>query len=258
MDIAKYLAATLVLGLAAACANGITSETGAAESEDGGGRLDSTDDAAAEAGAAVPPDTTEGGETTDAGASASTKDSGASDATAKVFDASSTDSGTACQGVRVNELQADGVTASDEFVELYNTSATCTVSLAGMTLGYLSASGNGNAGKPIVYFTGTAADTIPPHGYFVIAGSGFSGPKNASLSGGLAAAGGRVGILDGANVVLDAVGYGTATPGPLVQTSAAKVPPSSQSIGRVPDGKSTGDNASDFVVLTIPTPGAPN
>ncbi len=60
--------------------------------------------------------------------------------------------------------------------------------------------------------------------------------------------------------VIDAVGYGTFDAGDVFAGEGAAAPTSdvNQSIGRDADGKDTGNNASDFEVYALPTPGGLN
>lgn len=158
-------------------------------------------------------------------------------------------------------MQSDGVTASDEFIELYNPAA-CSLSLKDFKVNYYSSSAN-SGGAPLIMFTGTASHTIPALGFFLLGGGGFTPPPggkvDGSITGGLAAAAGRVGITDGMGKLLDSVAYGTQTgPNTYVEKNPAPAPPSKKSIGRTPDGKDTDDNSIDFTVLASPSPGKAN
>lgn len=175
------------------------------------------------------------------------KDSGTS------IDAGKDSGGGSCAGVLViNEVQTAGGSASDEFVELYN-SAACALSLNKFTLNYSSS--GGSAPSPI--FVGSSSDSIPGKGYFVLKGSGFAGSSNGKLTGGLAADG-RLGVTNDTGKLIDAVGWGTLTGGTYVEKNAAPAPATNKSIGRKPDGTDTDNNAVDFAVLNSPSPGAAN
>lgn len=227
---------------ALSCANGGSSDStgsAAADDTDSGGSSSSDDSGtlsnpAPDSGSGGGKDS--GGSSTDAG-----KDSGG---------------GGMCTGaVVVNEIQSDGVSGTDEFVELYNPAA-CALSLNKYSLNYYS---SGGTGAPGAYFVGAAADTIPANGYFVIAGNAFAGASNGKLTGGLAAAAGRVGITDNSGKLLDSVAYGAQSGNnTYVEKSPAPSPASKKSIGRKPNGTDSDDNSADFVALPSPTPGAAN
>jgi hypothetical protein len=164
-----------------------------------------------------------------------------------------------CAGVvTINEIQTYGATATDEFIELYN-SQPCALSLNKFALNYSSAGGS----SPSAQWVGGAGDSIPANGFFLLGGAGFTPPvggkTDGSITGGIADSG-RVAILDGSGKVLDSVGYGTITNGnsPYVEKNAAPGPSHNKSIGRKPDGTDTDDNSTDFSALSSPTPGKAN
>ncbi len=163
----------------------------------------------------------------------------------------------ACGKVVLNEVMSQGATASDEFVEMFNPNA-CTVALNGYKLNYSSSTGS----PPTAIQTFTAAHSIPAGGYLVIVGSAFAGDAGVTAirtSIGLAAAAGRVGLVDPTSKVVDAVSYGTVSgPTTYVETAAAPSPPAGKSIGRKPNGTDTDNNAMDLQVLTSPSPGSAN
>jgi hypothetical protein len=159
-----------------------------------------------------------------------------------------------CTGtIVINELKADGVSASDEFVELYNPNG-CAVPLSGWALKYESFSG-GTSSAGYVFVAG---DSIPAQGYFLIASSTFSGKKDATLISGFAADKGQVGLIDDKKATVDGVAYGAVTGGSYGEKQSAPMPPSGKSIGRSPNGTDTDNNSADFKVLTSPSPGAAN
>jgi len=162
-----------------------------------------------------------------------------------------TDSVVSCSPV-VNEVSVVGPAgAADEFVELYNP-CDASYSLNNHRLVYRSAIGT--ADVQLVALSGL---TMSPRGFLVFGGSAYSGivPSSMSLVAGLAATGGSVGLQFG-SVVLDSVGYGSAT-NALVESAAAGAPSSGSSIARVPDGVDTNNNAADFK-LTLSSAGRPN
>ncbi len=160
----------------------------------------------------------------------------------------------AAQHVVVNEVKTgSAASASDEFIELYNPCA-LDVDLTGFSLVYRSAAGT----TDVVVINLTK--TITAGGWLLIAGPAYSNggtPDQTYGTGRLAAAGGGVGIRDGAQLLVDSVGYGTAT-NAFVEGAAAPAPANDQSIARTPNGTDSGNNQNDFAVATTPTPRASN
>ncbi len=130
--------------------------------------------------------------------------------------------------ITINELKVKGT----EYVELYN-SGPADVDVTGWTL----ADNSGTVPSEIL------SGIVPAGGFFVVA---------TTLS--LSNDGAVVELLDGANVLIDRVGYGDMGGAPL----------GFNSIGRSPDGDDTDDDARDFEYLDdsvnpgAETPGAPN
>lgn len=160
----------------------------------------------------------------------------------------------------INEVQTGSIaSASDEFIELFSPCAT-TLSLAGWRLTYRAAA---NATPLTATETALAmldGLTLAPGGYLVLGGAAFHGRADGATSGGLAAAGGGVGLRDAAGALVDSVGYGTATNVFVRGAPAPQAPTTSPagSIGRIPNGVDTGVNARDFRVQVVATPRAPN
>ena len=182
---------------------------------------------------------------------------GAGDGGASALDLGAADLATGCVAsahVVVNEVKTGGSAGlSDEFIELYNPCGS-TINLAGSSLVYRSAAGTTDG--VIINLT----KTIAGGGYYLVAGPNYSngGTPDQTYGGGrLAAAGGGVGLRDGAQVLVDSVGYGTAT-NAFVESAAAAAPPSGESIARTPNGADNDNNATDFAVATTPTPRAAN
>jgi hypothetical protein len=169
------------------------------------------------------------------------------------------DAGTsgACHPV-VNELQAAGVTASDEWVEIFNP-CTTTIDLKSWKLQYRSA-GNNSGGSDTTILTLT--QKIAAGGYLLLVGGGYTGsaPADASWAGShLAAAGGAVGLRDSSGALIDSVAYKTlTTTNNFTEGSPAPNPPANNSIARHPNGTDTDDNSKDFQLASNPTPGAAN
>lgn len=151
--------------------------------------------------------------------------------------------------VVINEVMVGGATAGEELIELLN-AGTCAAAVGGWSLRYRS--GTDVAGPVLVTFDpGTG---ISARGFLVAATATFDGgPVDYEFTAGLAAAGGQIGLLDEANVLVDAVGYGAAQ-GAYVEKSPAPAPAPNRSIARKLDGRDTNDNAADFA-LSSPSPG---
>lgn len=164
--------------------------------------------------------------------------------------------------VSINELMtASVVSASNEFVELYN-SCTFDVDLNNMKLLYRAAGGTTDN----TYFLWTATKNITAKGYLVYAGSAYpaGSPKDGLLLNGFAGTGGGVGLVytstytGGAkNLIVDSVGYGPAN-NIYVEGTAAAAPAAGSSICRKPNGTDTNNNSVDFTTTTLPTPRAAN
>jgi Lamin Tail Domain len=161
--------------------------------------------------------------------------------------------------VRVNEL-ATGTTASltDEFVELVNAGAKA-ADIGGYRLVYRSRSGTSD----IALATVPEGTTLAAGAFYLFGGSGYAGatPADQSFTAGLASTAGGIGLRDPAGTLVDSVGYGTAA-NALVEGNPAPAPsvtaPPGSSGVRLPDGRDTDDNAADFAVTSVPTPGGPN
>ena len=126
--------------------------------------------------------------------------------------------------------------------------------LTGSTLVYRSAAGITDG--VIISLT----KPIAAGGYYLVAGPTFpdaGAPDQSYGSGKLAAAGGGVGLRDGAQLLVDSVGYGTAT-NAFIEGAAAPAPPNGESIARTPNGADSNHNDVDFAVAATPTPRAAN
>ncbi|MHB8078662.1 MAG: lamin tail domain-containing protein [Candidatus Krumholzibacteriia bacterium] len=164
----------------------------------------------------------------------------------------------AAAAIVLNEVLYDpaGADAGREFVELFNPGPRA-VCLAG----YRIETANGADASPVwsTRWTGAAADTIGPGGWFLVVDTGWAGSPAGAATATLALQNGpdalRL-VRPGAGV--DRLGYGAlgapefyeGTPHPGVR--------SGQSLARRPDGRDTDDNATDWVARDLPTPGQPN
>jgi Lamin Tail Domain len=158
--------------------------------------------------------------------------------------------------VAVSEVMTGGASASDEFVELYNPTASAQ-SLDGLELVYVTATGATITRKAV---WGPDAE-IEPRGHMLVANEAglFAGIADATYAGGLAAAGGSMALRPiGAATGLDAVGWGTAT-STWLETAPAPAAPAGSSLERLPggplgSGQDTNHNLVDFVVRSAPDP----
>jgi hypothetical protein len=157
--------------------------------------------------------------------------------------------------LRINEVSTGGSGgATDEFVELYNP-CSAAVPLTGGKLVYRAAT-SGSDNYTLYAF---GPQSVPSHGFFLVANSGFAGSadlKPYQGGSGLAAAGGGVALKDASDAVVDSLGWGTAT-NAFVEGTVIGAPSTTQSAARKSDGVDTDDNAVDFK-LAAPTPGATN
>lgn len=154
----------------------------------------------------------------------------------------------------INEIQTAGSGGpDDEFVEILNASD-CTALLDAYVLAYRSSSATTDHG---VSWSGAPGQRLEGWHLFVLAGVGFPEPAGAIFPNGMAlgANGGGLAIRKD-DAILDQVGWGDADNG-FVDVAVAPAPAQGEAIGRVPDGKDTDDNATDFVIV-VPTPGLAN
>ena len=160
--------------------------------------------------------------------------------------------------VRINEFSTGTTGApTDEFVELFN-SGSEPADLSGFRLVYRSASGASDASL------GTLPEgtIMAPGAFYLFGGAGYAGarPVDKTFNISPSAAGGGLGLRDGAGVLVDSVAWGTATnafiEGPVAPAPATTAAPG-KSDARHPDGHDTNDKAADFTEGD-PTPGAAN
>jgi hypothetical protein len=160
--------------------------------------------------------------------------------------------------VTVNEVAMRTETSvSDAFVEIRNTGIS-QVDVSGWSVVYLTASG------AFSHTLGTipAGTVLAPNTFLLFAGSDYSGahPADFSFTTNLASTGAAVGIRNSLGQHVDSVAWGDAT-NAFVEGSPATAPPVATpgaSIIRFPDGHDTDNNAADFTVSYLRTPGEPN
>jgi DNA/RNA endonuclease YhcR with UshA esterase domain len=157
----------------------------------------------------------------------------------------------------VSEVITGGASASDEYIELYNHSATL-LPLEGLEVVYVTASG-ATVTRKASWAAG--APGMSPGTHLLIANGGgvFAGLADVAYANGLAATGGSVALrVIGAATAIDAVGWGNAT-STWLETRPAPAPAAGSSLERLPGGSSgsgqdTDDNLLDFVIQSAPDP----
>jgi hypothetical protein len=158
--------------------------------------------------------------------------------------------------IRVNEVMTGSTgAAANEFVELVNAGAEA-VDAGGYRVVYRSAA----ATSDTLLGTVPAGTSIPVGGHYLLGGSAYAGPfaPDQSFAAGLAATAGGIGLRNPDGALLDSVGYGPTATNGFVEGHPAPAPPTTaapgSSIGRMPDGADSNDNAVDFAVSSTPTP----
>ncbi len=167
--------------------------------------------------------------------------------------------------IKVNEVRT-GVTGAttNQFIELYN-AGTSPVDISGWTVVYRSSTAITNTtAATIPGVAGSGTTVLAGGGYYLLGRSGgYTGSPAANLTftTSLSSSGGAVGVLDPTGAVADSVGYGSAN-NALVENCAAPAPGTNASPGtsivRTPNGFDTDNNCTDFLVTSLPTPGAAN
>ncbi len=153
----------------------------------------------------------------------------------------------------ISEVQTGGATAAQEFVEIFNNSAT-TVNVTNWKLTYYSSSSD--LSTPTQTFA-TFSGAIAPHSYVLLVSSVYILPsgviQDGTFTGGMSSTGGHLRILDSNGIEKDKFGWGTAINPEGVASSA---PPSSSSANRKVDQNGlvdTDNNSQDFIT-TSPSP----
>ncbi|HLB41132.1 MAG TPA: lamin tail domain-containing protein, partial [Candidatus Babeliales bacterium] len=152
--------------------------------------------------------------------------------------------------VVISELQtATSVSASQEFVELYNTT-NAAINLNGWKIEYKSATGTSWSVKS------TLSGSIQPRGFYLVATEGYFTDADDILNSGLAAAGGHVRLSKPDASVSDLAGWGTADSAEGGAPAAA--PAADESITRSFDTAGqiidTNNNNADFALSVTPSP----
>ena len=155
--------------------------------------------------------------------------------------------------LRLNEILYDppGPDAGAEFVELFHSGAV-PLPLDGFELWFLN--GAAPDGDPRVIWRAPTDAVIAPGGFRVIGGAKVI-ERDETIELGLQNGPDALWLVH-RGVRIDAVAWG-AEAAPFGEGEAAPLA-SSTSLGRVPDGADTDDNARDFRVLARPSPGSEN
>lgn len=165
----------------------------------------------------------------------------------------------ASPNIVISQFQTAGGNPGDEFIELHNITSN-NFDLNGFRLVYRSASGTGD----VSIVNWTSGTIIAPGGFYLIASTAYDGStvpdmtfNSASCSCALSAGGGGLAIRSGAvnsGVVIDAVGYGSAT-NAFVETRVTNAPPTGGSQSRAGNGcQDTDNNANDFSTVNPSAP----
>jgi Lamin Tail Domain/IPT/TIG domain len=160
---------------------------------------------------------------------------------------------TSLSAVKINELQTEGTTAHDEFVELFNTADT-PANISGCKLIYRTSSGTSDT----LVATVPAGTMIPAHGFYLFGGSDYAGTAQQSFTFDLGLLNGSVALRYPSGAIVDLVGYGTLTSGFFEGGAPAPSPPAHESVGRDPAGEDSDQNSLDFQVFAAPTPSLAN
>lgn len=153
----------------------------------------------------------------------------------------------------INEVQTHGVTASDEWIEIFNPCASA-LTISG-TLVYRAAMASADS----TTLATLSSRAIAARGYFLVANAGYGGAADVKpfQAGGLADAGGGVALRDGGGQIVNAMAWGTAANG-FAQGNPASPSGSSGSMARTPNGSNSHHDDVDFALAPTPTPGASN
>jgi len=151
-------------------------------------------------------------------------------------------------GIVINQLSPQYAGASDEYVEIVNTTGK-TFDLSTLRLNYRSA---GNASSPPL--ASPLSGTLQPYSFFLLANTatvtvGLSNiPSDDLLNPGMAATGGQIALVlvSDNTTIIDAVGYGTSTTGAFTEGAPVAAPTSNGGLKRITDGLDNNNNSIDF------------
>ncbi|RJO60928.1 HYR domain-containing protein [candidate division WS5 bacterium] len=150
-------------------------------------------------------------------------------------------------GIVINEIQTTGSNAGDEFVELYNPTASL-VDLTGWKVQYKQAVGGSWIDKAII-----TSGSIIGNGFYLVGAGSIGATLDTGMDAGLAQTAGHVRLVNDGGTPMDLVGYG-ATADSAENNNPASAPGSSQSIERTSLGIDTDNNGVDFGLSLAPNP----
>ena len=157
--------------------------------------------------------------------------------------------------IKINEFMTGGKEdAKEEFVELYNASDSV-VNLSGWKILYKSSSGKNETelfafGKDFL---------LSPGEYFLVGSEEFPGKKNGKLKDNLSGTSGAIGLRNNKEILTESVAYGkVGVENVFIEKAPCDAPSKGTSMSRIPDGKDTDDNSSDFAKTKVATPGESN
>ncbi|MDH4334888.1 MAG: lamin tail domain-containing protein, partial [Chloroflexota bacterium] len=157
----------------------------------------------------------------------------------------------------VSEVVTGGVSASDEFIEIYNPTAAA-LPLEGLEVVYVTASGATITRKAS---WAVGAPVVPSGAHLLAANEAgiFAVLADVTYANGLSASGGSIALrIQGAASAIDAVGWGTAA-STWLEMRPAPAPAAGSSLERLPGGpagstQDIDDNLADFAIRPVPDP----
>ena len=156
-------------------------------------------------------------------------------------------------GMVISQMQAGGAGsghASEEFIELYNSSA-MPLSLEHWLIQYRSAGSVGDctAGWS-TKVTLPSGVVVPAHSYWLAAANGYLATADGRFAAGLPGAKGTLRLRGRADNLIDALAWGGS---PCGNGTPAVAPPDGQSLERR-HGANSNDNLADFTLRSLPAP----
>jgi hypothetical protein len=164
----------------------------------------------------------------------------------------------------INEVVTGGASGgADEWVEVYNP-CTNAVDVTNWTLVYRAA--GTVSGVPDSNLMIALMGQMAPGDLRLYAGTSYTGISDGTwlgTSGIMQQMSGAVALRDGPKdmgALVDSIAYGTvADANPFIETKATMMMSNGLSASRMPfDGNDTNDNSADFMIISTPTPRAPN
>lgn len=154
-------------------------------------------------------------------------------------------------GLLINEFYYDHPGKDDgrEYIEIINNSP-APVIVAGVSLEFHNGAGDDGW---VTLWEGTAADTVAPGGLFVVGGADVTPTPDALVELRLQNGPDAIRLTEN-GIPADMVGYGGLDDEAYVEGRSASGVPAGYSLGRLPDGSDTDDNAADYRQMT-PSPG---